>query len=112
MSNPHWILVDKEVVPASYNEWRSWLRDANRTVKETFEGDKVDNEDVVRVCTTFLVFSYEDVSPQDRGNPLIFETYVFSGEHRGKWGRYRTWKLAEMGHKAVCKMVFGKKKGG
>lgn len=36
--------------------------------------------------------------PQEDGNPMIFETHIFGGPHRGEAERYATLEDAQTGH--------------
>lgn len=40
-----------------------------------------------------------------RGEPILFETMIFGGEHNGYQERYCTWKEAEEGHKRAVELV-------
>lgn len=88
---------DKIVVCKDVVEWAKLFERKNRTIA-------FNEIDGVRVSTVFLGIdhSYGD------GEPLLFETMVFGGDHDGFCDRYSTKKEAVKGHKRVVKIVFGR----
>jgi len=40
-----------------------------------------------------------------RGEPILFETMIFGGEHNEYQERYATWEEAEEGHHRACELV-------
>ena len=78
-------------------EWARWYETADRHVAETVLPNSV------RVSTVFLGL---DHSFSD-GEPILFETMIFGGEHDEYQERYSTWEEAEAGHKRALAKVEG-----
>jgi hypothetical protein len=84
--------------PVPTNDLMEWARffensDARR-VAETHVGD-------VRVSTVFLGLDHRFTN----GEPLIFETMIFGGEHDGYCERCSTWKGAEYEHRKALALL-------
>lgn len=77
-------------------EWAEWMEIADRHVaKETIEG--------FRVSTVFLGLNHNF---SGNGDPLLFETMVFSPNGRSiDMKRYFTWEEAEEGHKKIVETI-------
>ena len=89
----------KAVLCRDLMTWAKWFEKTNRHVADNIEND-------VRVSTIFLGLDHGY-----GGDVLLFETMVFGGEHDGHMVRYRTYDQAEAGHKRICEMVFGGRRG-
>lgn len=76
-------------------EWGKWFETANRHVAQTTLPNGT------RVSTVFLGL---DHSFSD-GEPILFETMIFGGEHNEYQERYSTWEEAEAGHKQAVKLA-------
>lgn len=61
------------------------------------------SQDRVQVSTVWLGIDHRF---DDAGDPLIFETLVFGGEHDDEMLRYSTEEDALQGHFYMCKKVF------
>lgn len=93
--NDKYILNGKEAVICNdLLKWGKWFETADRTVKKTEVGD-------AEVSTVFLGLDHNF----GRGEPLLFETMVFGGEHDGDQDRYSTWEEAEKGHEKMVKSL-------
>lgn len=57
----------------------------------------------VRVSTVFLGLDHSWVP----GQPLLFETMIFGGDHDGHQTRCTTWAEAEQMHAEACELAFG-----
>jgi hypothetical protein len=92
-----YILIDHQPIRASMAVWTEWFnQDSNVRV--------VDRTDTPYgyVSTVFLGIGYNHGST---GDPVLFETMVFGGEHAGRMKRYSTWKEAEDGHAAMLAYI-------
>ncbi len=91
--NDKYILEGKTPVPCDdLMTWADWFENAdNRRVAKTESGD-------IRVSTVFLGLdhSYGD------GEPQLFETMIFGGEHNNEQWRCATWEQAEEQHRIAC----------
>lgn len=93
--NGQYILNGKTPVECNdLMEWAKQMEGKNRIVEQSQLGD-------VKVSTVFLGL---DHSFGD-GEPLLFETMIFGGEHDQYQDRYSTWDEAVEGHKKACKLV-------
>lgn len=110
---PYYILVDREVRPASdAQEWVGWFEThRDRHVAETFIGE-------YRVSTIFLA---TDFNFSGTGLPVLFESLVqwpnpehvnaSDGVTGGFEGflyyrtQYHTYDQAEQGHEALCEQI-------
>lgn len=63
-------------------------------------------KDGINVSTIWLGMNHN----WSGGEPLIFETMIFGGEHGGYQERYATEEQAIAGHKRAEKLAFGKGK--
>jgi hypothetical protein len=93
--NGQYILNGKTPVECNdLMEWAKQMEGKNRIVEQSqFEN--------VKVSTVFLGL---DHSFGD-GEPLLFETMIFGGEHDQYQDRYSTWDEAVEGHKKACELV-------
>ncbi len=107
-----YILEGKKVVECTEGEWAEWFENANRHVADTFiqKVDHITNApyasgdpDKVRVSTVFLGIDHSFTDTD--GDPLIFETMIFGGEHNDRQHRCYTWAQAEVMHMNACKLV-------
>ncbi len=99
MSSDNYILEGhKAVLCNNLREWAKWNETANRRVVKT----QISKD--VTVSTIFLGLDY---SFSDNGEPLIFETMVFGGEHDGQMERYTTWEQSEKGHQKWVDKIKG-----
>ena len=68
------------------------------------KGDKIIGKDrfgSVSVSTVFLGMDHSFGG----GDPVLFETMIFGGEHDQYQERYCTWDEAEKGHQIACDLV-------
>ena len=94
--NDQYILKDKKPVACDdLLEWGEFMQSGERTVAKSEKGE-------VRVSTVFLGLDHSFGS----GDPLLFETMIFGGEHDQDCERYCTWEEAEAGHKSMCEKAF------
>ena len=77
-------------------QWAAWYEKADRRVAKTKVGD-------VEVSTVFLALNH----CWGGGEPLLFETMIFGGEHDEFCDRYTTREAAIVGHENVVNMVKG-----
>lgn len=78
-------------------EWaKAFERTSERIVKQT------DLPNDVRVSTVFLGLDHSFGT----GEPLLFETMIFGGEHNDYTERCSTWEQAEAQHERCIEMVF------
>jgi hypothetical protein len=90
-----YILVDREPKRCDdILEWGRWYETAQRHI-----GDDTING--VRVSTVFLGLDHSF----SEGDPILFETMVFGGEHNEWQERYFTYDEAEAGHKNVVRRI-------
>ena len=97
MKPDFYTLKDRQVVPATMEEWARDLADPDRIVAQWRFAD-----DAVLVSTVFLGIDHRWVG---EGPPLVFETMVFDGPMHGHQERCSTWREAEAQHERVCAMV-------
>lgn len=99
MRNLYYILDGHRPVPvADVREAERILSGNERSVARTAVGEH-------KVSTVFLVIDHNFMG---EGDPVLFETMVFSEENKeidGFTRRYSTWEQAEQGHKELVKMV-------
>lgn len=97
MTMDKYILVDKNpVVCNDAMKWGMWFQNSKeRIVKQT-------DIDGIKVSTVFLGL---DHNWGDGGEPLLFETMIFGGQHDQFQERYSTWDEAEAGHHKACAMI-------
>ena len=93
-----YILVDRKPVPATATEWLEWCH--NDRAESIVQQTQVNTN--VFVSTVFLGF---DHNLKGNGDPLLFETQVFGGDHDGDTRRCSTWEQAEQIHAEVLKEV-------
>lgn len=93
--NGQYILNGKTPVECNdLMEWAKQMEVKNRIVEQSQFGD-------VKVSTVFLGLDHSF----GYGEPLLFETMIFGGEHDQYQDRYSTWDEAVEGHKKACKLV-------
>ena len=92
----------------------NYILDGKKTVKcddiikwaMSFEvGDRSvahDKKDGIRVSTVFLGIDHQF----GEGEPLLFETMIFGGDHDECQYRYSTYEEAEAGHNKACLLAF------
>jgi len=96
MGNYYILDENKNPVKASLFDAFSWIdKGNNRVVEQTKFGE-------ILVSTVFLAI---DHSFYKGGNPILFETMIFGGEHDQFQQRYGSWKEAVKGHQQACEMV-------
>lgn len=81
--------------------WAEWMQTGNCRVA-------IDIIENVRISTVFLGCDYQF----DEGQPLLFETMIFGGEHNDYQERCSTWEEAEAMHATACALVRGKSSTG
>ena len=82
-------------------KWGEWFRDNDRTIAK----DDIGN---VQISTVFLGFDHR-FGP---GDPILYETMIFGGEHDQYQDRYCTREEALKGHQEAIDKVTGAKLGG
>lgn len=93
--NGQYILNGKTPVECNdLMEWAKQMEGKNRVVEKSQFGD-------VKVSTVFLGLDHSFGG----GEPLLFETMIFGGEHDQYQDRYSTWDEAAEGHKKACELV-------
>jgi len=89
------ILKNKEAIPCEdLLEWGQAMEDMNRVVKQEDIGD-------VRISTVFLGLD----QGFGIGEPLLFETMIFGGQHHNYQDRCSTWEQAKEMHLKAKKIV-------
>lgn len=96
MNNDRYILTGKEPTKcASLIEWGRWMENIDkRKVAHDMVGE-------ARVSTVFLGLDHN----WDEGEPILFETMVFSGKRDGEMERYSTWDEAIDGHNRIVESL-------
>jgi hypothetical protein len=92
---------DKTCSPCDYVnfiEWFNTQRYEDRMVNRTY----LPND--VAISTIFIGINH-NFSPLAAGDPILFETMVFGGEHDTYTRRYHTWQEAVEGHNETVAMV-------
>ena len=69
-------------------KWAKWYESATRHVA------KAQISEDIMVSTVFLGLNHN----YGKGEPILFESMVFGGEHDEEMERYATWEQAEKGH--------------
>jgi hypothetical protein len=93
----HYILEGKKAIPEpDLFKWARWFQTENRHVVL----DSLPNG--VQVSTVFLGLDHG----YGHGDPILFETMIFGGEHNQYTERYSTYEQAEEGHKRAVELVF------
>ncbi len=96
MNNYYYILEGKTAKPVDEaTVWARWYETADRTVKKTELPDG-------SISTVFLGINHAFGG----GEPILFETMIFGGEHDGFQARYSTWEEAEVGHQKAIELIF------
>lgn len=91
------IYYDRQGNPISYEQWGELYADLGyKRIARREEGD-------ILVSTVWLGMDHGF----GVGNPLIFETMVFGGDHDGDCERYTTEATALEGHARIVAEVFG-----
>lgn len=90
----YYILENK--VPVKIYDIEEWA------VKSTVESRRVDETFIsdVRISTVFLGLDHSF----GEGEPLLFETMIFGGEHDDYQDRYSTWDEAVAGHERAVNL--------
>lgn len=99
MSDKYILEGHKVVECTDLMEWAKWFENADRIVAKT----KISPD--VKVSTVFLGLNHQ----YGGGEPLLFETMVFGGEHDEEMERYSTWEQAAIGHKKWVDKLQGAK---
>ena len=87
----YYILDGKTPVPVGdIKQWGQWFEKADRTVKKSTVED-------MEISTVFLGMEHGEFE----GQPLLFETMIFSGEFNEEMIRTTTWEKAERVHDVV-----------
>lgn len=103
MRDLKYILVDKKPVAVEdLSTWGDWFETHTRRVAFEELKHPFDKEKNCNISTVFLG-SYHNFG--DTGEPILFETMIFGGEHDQYQERYCTWEEAEIGHKQAVQMV-------
>lgn len=107
----YYILEDRKVRPASMSEWSEMF---NRTFDRRVGYDEIGE---VHVSTVFMGLDQKaHQGCMERGDhqfgdgdPLLFETMIFGGEHDDYQVRTSTWEKAERAHQDAIALVKGEK---
>ena len=94
MTNQHFILEDRKIVPVDLMTWASWFETAERHIGSDMIGK-------IHVSTVFLGIDHNF----GEGDPILFETMIFGGKHDEYQERYSTYEEAEKGHQKAIKLV-------
>lgn len=96
MDNKHYLLGENHeiIVEEDLITWAKAFGKLNRVVKQENVGDS-------RVSTVFLGLDYNFSD----GEPLLFETMIFGGEHDQYQERCSTWEQAEKMHQKTVELV-------
>lgn len=92
-----WMLVGREVVPATPLEWNAQRADFERNFRIAWTE--------LYDCTVSTVFLGINHDFGGKGPPVLFETMVMGGLLDGHQWRYSTYDEAEKGHEEVVGMV-------
>lgn len=92
----YYILNNKIIKKATFEEWSKWFNVVNRTVKKTNIGN-------VLVSTVFLGIDHNFMG---NGDPILFETMTFDGDV-DILERCCTWEQALVQHDEVCVSIRG-----
>lgn len=84
-------------------KWAMWFQTAERHVIQSRFGKEI------LVSTVFLGTNHNWFN---EGDPILFETMIFGGEHDQYQERYRTVEEARDGHKVAVKLVMKSLKKG
>lgn len=98
MINTFYLNQDHTYRPCSLQEWANQFEEINKHV-----ADEIIND--MRVSTVWLGLNHNHFN---LGNPLLFETMVFTDKDSGNdvyCERYSTWQEAEEGHKKAVQWV-------
>lgn len=76
--------------------WAWWFEKAKRLVAEWKADD-------VLVSTVFLGIDHRFM--RHAGEPILWETMVFGGEHDGEMERYSSYEEAMLGHERMCRRI-------
>jgi hypothetical protein len=88
-----YVLVGHTALPLADGEFDQWKGAASVALSMFKSG------------TVSTIFLGVDHRFHDDGLPLLFETLVLSGPHKGYEVRSPTWELAESTHRQACDMV-------
>jgi hypothetical protein len=95
----HFILEDREIVPAPFEEWANWFEHGKRIIEQTHVGDRF-------VSTVFLGIDHNFMG---MGGPILFETMIFDGpnarSHDLFQERSRTYREAVARHAYAVALV-------
>ena len=83
--------------------WGRWFVTADRTVARTERG-----EGVRSLWTVSTVFLGIDHNFGPTGDPVLWETLIFGGEHDGEGARYTSLAAARAGHEIWVLVAEGK----
>lgn len=101
MTRGHYILEEDGKTPKDVDlmTWGRWMEnDAVRRVGDTTVAD-------ARVSTVFLGLDHQF----DHGDPLLWETMIFGGDHDGYCDRYSSHDAAVFGHQKAVEIAEGKR---
>ena len=94
MTNDKYILENGKIKVVDLMTWAEWFEKADRHIGNDFI-------DGVRVSTVFLGIDHNF----GEGEPLLFETMIFGGEHSDYQERYSTLEEAKQGHLKAIKLA-------
>jgi hypothetical protein len=95
----HYILVNKQPVACSLQEWAQWFS-YNNGLGRIVAQEKVDGTNIL-VSTVFLGLDHRHSGDV----PILFETMIFGGLFDQYQNRYATWDEAVVGHNEAVKKV-------
>ncbi len=100
MSTDRYILVNgKPVEEPDLMRWGQWMKFGDRIVSQ-------DTIEEVKVSTVFLGLSHNF---GEKGDPILWETMIFGGEHDQYMERYSSKGAALIGHNKALAMVSNSK---
>jgi hypothetical protein len=97
----HQYILDSEKTPVVCEDalaWAKWMGQTDRRVAFDTFGT---GEELVEVSTVFLGVNYNHFG----GQPVLFETMVFTKCDLEVMDRYRTWAEAEAGHRILLATI-------
>lgn len=85
-------------------KWGEWMQKNDRHVRKTTGTVKLHSKKMGEV-TISTVFLGLDHNFSGSGDPILFETMVFSGLLNGQMDRCSSWEAAEKMHELMCQRV-------
>ena len=95
-----YILKDRKVIRVTMDEWSTWMSE-NQTDRSVNIDVAKTNLGTCNISTVFMGLEYGTVN----GEPVVFETMIFGGEHNEKTWRCSTYEAAVRQHMAAIAFV-------